>query len=131
MADSVFTKIIKGEVPSNKVYEDKNTYVFLDHNPKTPGHALVISKNQVQFIWDLPPEDYLALMETVKKVAERIKEVLNPRYVGMQVEGVAVPHAHIHVFPFNDVEEFQRKPDPSNPPAPEALAEMAKKLNFS
>lgn len=130
MADSVFTKIIKGELPSNKIYEDEWTYAFLDHNPKVPGHALVISKKQVPYVWDLPPEDYAALMASVKKVAERLKEVLAPQWVGMQVEGVAVPHAHVHVFPFSSIEEYNRSPDPGTKPGPEELAEMAQKLAF-
>lgn len=130
MSDSVFTKIIKGEIPSNKIYEDEFSYVFLDHNPKTPGHCLVISKKQFHYVWDLPTEDYTALMSTVKRVADRIREVLSPKWVGMQVEGVAVPHAHVHVFPFNTLEEYSQTPDPEKKPSPETLAEMAGKLSF-
>ena len=77
--DSIFTKIIKGEIPSNKVYEDEHTYAFLDHNPKTPGHTLVITKKQVAYVWELPDEDYIALMNTVKRVAQRIKEEFAPK----------------------------------------------------
>lgn len=128
MPNSIFTKIIKGEIPSNKIYEDEWTYAFLDHNPKTPGHTLVISKKQVGYVWDLSAEDYEALMRSVKKVAKRIKEVLNPKWVGMQVEGIAVPHAHVHVFPFSSVEEYSRRPDPDTKPSAEELAEIAKKL---
>jgi histidine triad (HIT) family protein len=130
MADSVFTKIIKGEIPANKVYEDDKTFVFLDHNPKMPGHALVIPKNQVAYIWDLPNEDYQALMTTVKKVGNRIKEVLGPKWVGLQVEGVAVAHAHVHVFPFNSIEEYAKEPDEANKPSVEELAAIAAKLAF-
>mgnify|MGYP000250483966 CR=1 FL=1 len=130
MADSVFTKIIRGEIPSNKVYEDELTYAFLDHNPKAPGHTLVISKKQAEFIWDLPEQEYIALMKSVKKVGDRIKEVLTPKYVGVQVEGVAVAHAHVHVFPFNSAQEYQSIPDPAKKLSPEELAEMAEKLAF-
>ncbi len=69
-------------------------------------------------------------MATVKKVANKIKEVLNPKWVGMQVEGVAVEHAHVHVFPFNSIQEYNREPDPNQKPTAEELAEMAKKLAF-
>jgi len=131
MEETVFTKIIKGEIPSNKIYEDELTYVFLDHNPKVPGHTLVISKKQVPYIWDLPEADYSALMATVKKVGTRIKDVLNSRWVGMQVEGVAVPHAHVHVFPFNSIEEYNQKPNTEHMPSAEELAEMAQKLAFN
>lgn len=128
MSDSIFTKIIKGEIPSNKVYEDDLTYAFLDHNPKITGHTLVVSKKQVAYVWELPDQDYQALMKTVSKVARRIKEVLGPKWVGMQVEGVAIEHAHVHVFPFNTVQEYGQAPDPNKKPTDEALAEMAKKL---
>jgi histidine triad (HIT) family protein len=128
MADSVFTKIIKGEIPSNKIYEDNLTYAFLDHNPKTVGHTLVISKRQVDYVWDLPPEEYAVLMEAVRMIAQRIREVLQPKWVGEQIEGAAVAHAHVHVFPFNSIEEYDGHL--ANPPAPEELAEMARKLAF-
>jgi histidine triad (HIT) family protein len=130
MQDSIFTKIIKGEIPSNKIYEDELTYAFLDHNPKTPGHTLVIAKKQVEYVWDLPDEDYKALMSTVRKVAKKIKETLGPKWVGMQVEGVAVPHAHVQVFPFNSTEEYSKVPDEAHKPSPEDLEQMAKKLAF-
>lgn len=130
MSDTIFTKIIKGEIPSNKIYEDELTYAFLDHAPKNPGHTLVISKKQAPYVWELPEEDYLALMKTVKKVANRIQEVMGCKWVGMQVEGIAVPHAHVHVFPFNSIEEYSRAPDPAAKPSPEELADMAKKLAF-
>jgi histidine triad (HIT) family protein len=130
MQESIFTKIIKGEIPSHKIYEDDKTFAFLDIHPKTPGHVLVVPKNQVQFAWDLPNEDYAALMSTVKKIALRIKEVLQPKFVGEEIMGVDVPHAHIHVFPFNSMEEYRKVVDMNTEPNHEALAEMAKKLAF-
>ncbi len=129
VADSVFSKIIKGEIPSYKIYEDAKTYAFLDIFPIQPGHALVVSKKQLH-IWDLPDEDYQALMKTVRQVANRIQEVLKSKRVGMQVVGVHVPdHAHVHVFPFNSMEEYQRIPSSEQEPD-EKLAEMAKRLAF-
>lgn len=130
MVDSIFTKIIKGEIPSNKIYEDDRVYAFLDHSPKMAGHTLVISKKQVAYVWDLSPEDYAAVMNASKKVANRIKQVLQPKFVGMQVEGAAVPHAHVHIFPFNSPEEFSATPDPAHKPTGEELAAMAAKLAF-
>jgi histidine triad (HIT) family protein len=130
MEDSIFTKIIKGEIASTKVYEDENTLAFLDHNPKVPGHTLVIPKKQVVYVWDLSEEDYQALMSSVKKVAQRIKQVLQPKYVGMQVEGIAVPHAHVHVFPFNNSEEYQKIPTPGESLPESELTEMGQKLAF-
>jgi len=130
MSDSIFTKIIKGEIPCHKVYEDELTLAFLDIHPIQPGHILVISKKQVNHVWDLPDEDYTALMETVKKVANRLRETLKPERVGVHIIGVDVPHAHVHVFPFNIVEEYRRVADSSTEPDQEALTDMAKKLAF-
>ena len=130
MTDSVFTKIIRGEIPSNKIYEDDKTFAFLDINPTQPGHTLVISKKQVEYLWDLPDEDYKAVMATAKKVAKRLREVLGVKRVGVKVVGEDVPHVHVHLVPFNATEEYYAR-RPMNPePDHEALAKMAKKLAF-
>ncbi len=127
MTDSIFTKIIKGEIPCHKIYEDDKTFAFLDIEPIQPGHVLVISKKQLH-IWDLPDEDYEALMKTVKKVADRITKVLTPNRVGLQIVGVHVPdHAHVHVFPFNNMAEYRAAPRPASDIE---LAAIAKKLAF-
>jgi histidine triad (HIT) family protein len=130
MTDSIFTKIIKGEIPCHKIYEDDTTVAFLDIHPKVPGHVLVVPKSQVEYIWDLSDGDYHDVMSTVKKVGLRIKEILKPTRVGFQVEGVGVPHAHVHVFPFETIEQFHFVPDQNAEPDNAALAEMAKKLKF-
>lgn len=130
MEDSIFTKIIRGEIPSHKIYEDDKTFAFLDIHPKTPGHTLIVPKKQVEFLWDLEDADYHAVMETAKKVALRIKEVFKPPYVGELVVGVDVPHAHVHVYQFADMEESRRVPDPDAEPDHASLAEVAKKLAF-
>lgn len=130
MEDSIFTKIIKGEIPCHKVYEDDKTLAFLDIHPVQPGHTLVIPKKQIEFVWDLPYEDYQAVMATAKKVATRLQEVTGKTYIGEQVVGVDVPHAHVHLIPFSDVAEFRRVPDMSAEPDHAALAEMAEKLAF-
>jgi histidine triad (HIT) family protein len=129
MADSIFTKIIKGEVPAHKIYEDDKTLAFLDIHPKTPGHTLVVPKKQIDQFQDLPDEDYLALMQTVKKVAKRQKDVLGASRIGLEVIGVDVPHAHIHVFPFNTLDEYRHGSKDANSDQ-SALAEMAIKLAF-
>jgi histidine triad (HIT) family protein len=130
MEDSIFTKIIKGEIPCHKIYEDDKTLAFLDIHPITPGHTLVIPKRQVEFVWDLEPEDYAALMTSVKKVALRLRSVLDELYVGEIVEGVGVPHAHIHVFGFTTVEQARYVPDQAAEPDHAALAALAQKLAF-
>jgi len=130
MSDSIFTKIIKGEIPCHKVYEDEQTLAFMDIHPITDGHVLVISKKQIDKLWELPDEDYRAVNDTVKKVCSRIEKVLNPGRVGIKVIGLDVPHAHIHVFPFNGMDEYNHVPDMNKEPDHGALAEMAKKLRF-
>jgi histidine triad (HIT) family protein len=127
---SVFTKIINGEIPCHKVYEDEKTFAFLDIHPITEGHVLVVPKTEVEFIWDLPDEDYNALMATVKKVGVRARQVLGVPYVGIKVIGVDVPHTHVHVVPFARSSEYSRTADMTAEPDHTALAEVAAKLAF-
>jgi histidine triad (HIT) family protein len=129
-ADSIFMKIIKGEVPSHKVYEDDKTLAFLEIHPVQPGHTLVIPKKQVVYVWDLPEEDYQALMMTTLKVARRLREVLEATYIGERIIGVHVPHAHVQLIPFNSIEELNSQQDMSAEPDHQALTTLAKKLAF-
>jgi len=128
MEDSIFTKIVKGEIPSHKVYEDDTVYAFLDIHPVQPGHTLVIPKKQVKYVWDMDDEDYQAVMIAAKKIATHMREVLDKPYVGEAVVGLDVPHAHVHLIPFATNEEFHADPDMTADPDHEALAEIAKKL---
>jgi histidine triad (HIT) family protein len=128
MADSIFTKIIRGEIPCHKIYEDGKTLAFLDIHPSQPGHTLVIPKAQVDHVWDLTEEDYQALMATTKKVALHLRKKLPVRRVGVHVVGLDVPHAHIHLIPFNTTEEYRHVPDMDAEPDHAALAELAQKL---
>lgn len=128
--DSVFTKIIKGEIPCFKVYEDELTLAFLDIHPIQPGHVLVVPKQQVEFVWDLDEATYQAVLATAKKVAIRLRTILGVPYIGEQIVGVDVPHAHVHLVPFSTVDEFRRQPDMSAEPNFAELNEMATKLAF-
>lgn len=129
MEDSVFTKIIKGEIPCFKIYEDELTLAFLDIHPIQPGQVLVVPKEQVEFIWDLNDQTYQAVMATAKKVATRIKEVFtDKKFVAVHIEGLDVPHAHVKVFPFANDEEFRHKPDMNAEPDFAALEAVAQKL---
>jgi len=130
MQDSIFTKIIKGDVPSHKIYEDAHTFAFLDIHPVTTGHVLVVPKRQEPFVWDLPEADYQALMHACKLVAQRVREVLHVPFVGTQIVGIDVPHAHVHIIPFSTMEEFRHAPDMQAEPDHEALAGIAKTLAF-
>lgn len=133
MSDSVFTKIIKGEIPSHKIYEDDKTLAFMDINPAQPGHVVVIPKTQVDFVWDLDQEDYQALMATVQKVGRRLREAFpDKERIGIQVEGLGMKdHAHVNVIPFSTVEEFRHIPDENHKPDHESLAKMAEKLRIA
>ena len=132
MQDSIFTKIIKGEIPCHKVYEDDASFAFLDIHPIQPGQVLVVPKKQVGFVWDMDSEDYHKLMDSVQKVGRRIQEVFpDKRRVGVMIEGLDVAdHAHVKVFPFDDEEEYRHVPDGNAEPDHEALAEVAKRLAF-
>lgn len=130
MDESIFTKIIKGEIPCYKIYEDADVLAFLDIHPVQPGHTLVIPKQQIEFVWDVDDELYAKVMLVSKKVAVRLKQVLNIKYVGSQVVGVDVPHAHVHLIPFSTTAEFRNIPDMNAEPDHIALAKIAEELAF-
>jgi len=128
MQDSIFTKIIKGELPSHRVYEDEYTYAFLDIHPIVAGHTLVVPKRQVEFVWDLDDEDYQHLMDTVKRVAKHLRDTLEVPYIGVQIIGVDVPHAHVQLIPFTDPAEYHQRADMNAEPDHEKLAAIAAKV---
>ena len=130
MSDSIFTRIIKGEIPAHKVYEDDKTISFLPLHPIAKAHVLVVPKIQVDHFEELPEADYQALWQTVHKVAKRMKEVIPSKRVGVQVIGLDVPHAHVHVVAFDTIEQFRENEANDQPIDDEALAQMAKKLAF-
>lgn len=127
---SIFTKIINGEIPCHKVYEDDTTLAFLDIFPVNEGHVLVIPKVEVEFVWDLPAADYVALMETARRVALRLRDVLPYKYIGERVIGTDVPHAHVHLIPFDTTSQLYAPQRVDTDPNHAALAAMAKKLYF-
>lgn len=110
MQDSIFTKIINGELPSYKIYEDERTFAFLNIQAIQPGHMLVVPKTQVDHLEDLEDEDYQALMATVKKLMLHMRDILQVERVCMQVEGFQVPHAHIHLIPCDTGADFKSPP---------------------
>ncbi len=132
MEPSIFTRIINNEVPSHKVYEDNHTLAFMNILPSVPGHVLVVPKVQVERVQDLDDDLYVALMSTVKKVMKREAEIFGPDYrICLKVMGFDVPHAHIHVLPCKNVDDFQKLEEMNANPDHAALAEMAKKLSFN
>jgi histidine triad (HIT) family protein len=128
MEDTIFTKIVKGEIPCQKVYEDDNVLAFLDIRPVQPGHVLVVSKLQVEFVWDLPDDIYQAVMAVVKKLAVHMRNELPQKYIHEAVVGTDVPHAHVHLIPFDKSAELRRSPEELIEASNESLEEMAQKL---
>lgn len=96
---SIFTKIANGEIPSYKVAETSEYYAFLDINPLTEGHTLVIPKNETDYIFDLTDDEYAGLWSFAKRVAKAIDMAIPCKRVGVAVLGMEVPHAHIHLIP--------------------------------
>ena len=123
---SIFTKIVAGEIPSHKVWEDEQHLAFLDVRPVQPGHTLVIPKREVNYLFDLGPEEYEELWRAVRTVETRLKERLGCARVVLLVIGWEVPHVHVHLIPTNAMHEV------GMPPACEISAEemaaVAKKL---
>jgi len=132
MSDSIFTKIIKGEIPSHKIYEDEKTLAFLDIHPVQAGQTVVVPKQQANFIWDLETEDYQALMSTVQKVGQRLRDAFpDKKRISVMIVGLDVDdHAHVVLIPVDSFDEFHKTPDMETDPDHAALAELAKKLAF-
>ena len=126
---SIFTKIIKGDIPSYKIAEDENHYAFLDINPAAEGHTLVIPKKEIDYIFDLEAEDLSELMNFARKVALAIDKTLKPIRTGIIVEGMEVPHVHIHLIPiYQKHQNFSlcKKADPDD----KRMRELAQKISI-
>lgn len=100
---SIFTKIVNGEIPSFKVAEDEYFYAFLDINPLSEGHTLVIPKKEIDYLFDLDDDLYIGLNLFAKKVSRAIEKSVDCKRIGTCVIGLEVPHAHIHLVPINDL----------------------------
>ncbi len=99
MEDSIFTKIIKGEIPAAKIYEDDIVLAFLTIQPFSEGHTLVVPKKQVDQLWDLDDDTYAHLMVSAQEIALHLRDVTGSVRVGMVVKGFEVPHVHVHLVP--------------------------------
>ena len=123
----IFSKIAAGEIPSYKCAEDERFYAFLDINPVTRGHVLVIPRREVDYIFDMDDEELAAFQVFAKKVATALKKAFPCRKVAQVVLGLEVPHAHIHLIPMNtesDVDFRHEKLKLS----PDEFAEIAAKI---
>jgi histidine triad (HIT) family protein len=124
---SIFTRIIRGEIPCHRVAEDDRFLAFLDIAPLRMGHTLVIPKLEVDRFFDLPADVLRDIMPFAQHVAARIQEVVPCDRVGVAVIGLEVPHAHVHLIPIDGMSDmdFGR---PKLDPGAEALAELAAAL---
>jgi len=105
--NSIFTKIINGEIPAYKVAEDDNYLAFLDVNPNAKGHTLCIPKQEIDKIFDMDEDLYLGLMQFSRRVAKAIEKTVPCKRVGMAVIGLEVPHTHVHLIPLNEMDEMR------------------------
>ena len=99
--DTIFTKIIRGEVPCYKVYEDESSFAFLDIRPYALGHVLLVSKLSVDHFFELQDPDYTQLFQAAKILAPAIQKATESKRVGLVVEGLEVPHVHLKLIPIN------------------------------
>ena len=106
MEPSVFTKIMNGEIPCHKVYEDELTFAFMDIHPLQPGHILVVPKKQVDLFDDLSEDDYNAVFKTVKKISKILRKHFQTSRTTLLVMGYDVPHAHVHLIPSDSAEDI-------------------------
>lgn len=124
---SVFSRIIKGEIPSYKISENEKFYSFLDINPMAEGHVLVIPKQEVDYIFDLDDTTLSEMIIFAKHVAQAIKLAVPCQRVGMMVIGMEVPHAHIHLIPINKESDMNLS-NPKLKPSKEDFEMIAEKI---
>ena len=124
---TIFSRIVKGEIPSYKIAEDDRYYAFLDINPLAEGHTLVIPKQETDYLFDLEDDLLAGMMVFAKKIAAAIDKVIPCKRVGVAVIGLEVPHAHIHLIPINTIHdtEFSR---PKLKLTPEQFNTIAEKI---
>ena len=126
---TIFSKIIRGEIPSYTVAEDDRYYAFLDINPLTKGHTLVVPKQETDYIFDLDDRTLEGMIVFAKRIARKIEEKIDCKRVAVVVLGLEVPHAHIHLIPINsekDVDFHREKLRLS----PEEFAEISESISL-
>ena len=108
---TIFSKIVAGEIPCYKIAEDDNYFAFLDINPVNEGHTLVVPKKEVDYIFDLNPDELAGLTVFAQKVANALKAAVPCNRIAVIVLGLEVPHAHIHLIPIDKESDADfRKP---------------------
>jgi histidine triad (HIT) family protein len=123
---SVFSQIVAGDIPSYKVYEDENVLAIMDIHPIQPGQVVVFPKIEIDHLWDLSEDDYNALWQAVRRIGRHMREKLPSSRIGIQVEGLDVPHVHVKLVPFSTPEEFRCEPTPADKADLAKMAELLK-----
>jgi histidine triad (HIT) family protein len=103
---SIFTKIIRGEIPCYKIAETDNFFAFLDINPNAKGHTLCVPKKEVDKIMDLDKNTFMGLMEFSRNIGLAIEKTIECNRVGISVIGIEVPHVHVHLIPINKMQDM-------------------------
>lgn len=103
---SLFTRIVNGEIPAYKVAEDERYLAFLDISPLARGHVLVIPKEEIDYLFDLEPQDLSGLMLFAQRVAHALEKVVPCKRIGVAVIGLEVPHAHVHLVPLQSLHDL-------------------------
>jgi histidine triad (HIT) family protein len=126
MADCIFCKLIAREIPSYNVWEGERFFAFLDLHPVNPGHLLIVPKEHIENIFDMPDGLYEELFKTAKALSAPLQKAMGSARVGMVVEGFGVPHAHLHLVPINGPHELDSGRAKAVPA--EELAAIAEKI---
>ncbi|MCE7069480.1 HIT family protein [Dyadobacter sp. CY327] len=123
---SIFSKIVRGEIPSHKIAETDHFLAFLDAFPIAAGHTLVIPKREVDYVFDLNDQEYSELFLFAKSIVPALQKVVPCLRIGLTVIGLEVPHTHIHLLPLNSMADvdFSKKIQTTQ----EELAALAAKI---
>lgn len=127
---SIFTRIVRGEIPCHKILEDEKYFAFLEIRPLKPGHTLIIPKKEVDYFFDLEDQTMAGLLAFSKKVAQAVKKAVGCEKVAIVVYGLQVRHAHVHLIPVDGTPgelDFRNQTDAD----PADLAKMAERIRIS
>lgn len=123
---TIFSKIIAGEIPCHKIWEDEKFFAFLDIRPIQPGHTLLVTKKEIDSPFDLDEELYCAYLAAAKKLIEPIRRAMGTKKVALVIEGLEVPHAHIKLIPISEAGDLNQSN--ARTALPEELASVAERI---
>ena len=126
MNECVFCKIVGGKIFSHKIWEDKEFFAFLDINPVSTGHTILIPKKHINYVFDLPDGEYKKIFETAKLLEPAIRKATKAKKIGIAIEGISVSHAHLHLIPVNNGNDLD--PCKARKAANHELLEISEKI---